>query len=79
MRRFEKEVSLKRIYNKQEYEKEKIIRNIREKMDFIETVQDQKVELNKKRKKLSEQVFKQKLDIMEKFDKILKKNRGVAV
>merc|ERR1712032_670910 len=78
MKRFEKEVALKRIHNKHEYDKEQIIRNIQEKQEYVETVQDQKVKLNRKRKEISEQVYKEKLDIMGKFDKILKKNRGVA-
>ena len=42
-------------------------------------MQEQQEKIRVKRKQVSEQVYKQKLDIMGKFDKILKKNRGIAV
>ena len=79
MKRFEKEVILKRICNIQEYNKEQILNTIKDKMERFEMIQEQKEQINKKRKQVSEEINKQKIEIMEKFDKILKKNRGVAV
>ena len=79
LKRFEKEVALKRLNNQREYHKEKIMNDIRLKMERAEYMQEQKEELNSKRKEVSEQVNKQKIDVMEKFDKILKKNRGIKV
>merc|ERR1712166_1046011 len=48
------------------------------KIDRVEGMQEQTDKINTKRKQVSEQVNKQKLDIMGRFNNILKKNRGIA-
>jgi len=79
MKKLEKETIIKRLHNKAEFEKEQIIKEIKEKSEKLEMIKLQKVKVNEKRKEVAEQVFKQKQEVMEKFEKIMRRNKGITV
>ena len=79
IKKFEKQKIIKRLQNKDQYEKEDMLNELKEKSEKVEMIKIQKQKINEKRKKASEQIFKQKQEVMEKFEKIMKRNKGITV
>lgn len=79
IKRKNKEQVLERISNIQEYNNDINKRKIDEKMERAEEFKQQKQLFSMKKKKMAEDISKQKNDILTKFEKLCKKSTGVTV
>jgi hypothetical protein len=79
IKRSEKSRIIKRMHNVEEYKKEKKLEEINEKMRRAEEFKYQKQLMLEKKKEISDEIERQKREVMEKFDKIMKKNKGINV
>lgn len=79
IKRKNKEIVLERLSNIQEYNKELNKRKIEDKIIRAEEFKSQKMMISMKKKKMAEDISKQKNEILSKFEKLVKKNTGVTV
>jgi len=79
IKRKNKEIVLERLSNIQEYNNELNKRKIEDKIIRAEEIKSQKMMISMKKKKMAEDISKQKNEILNKFEKLVKKNTGVTV
>ena len=79
IKRKNKEHVLERLSNIQEYNNDLNKRKIEEKMTRAEDFKNQKLMFAAKKRKMAEDIAKQKNDVLTKFERLVKKSSGVTV
>ena len=72
VKKYEKDKLLERLNNQQIYKNNKRLRELREKEKRQENYQKQKLKMEEKRQEISEKIQKEKQNVINKFDKLMK-------
>lgn len=74
---YEKKIQLKRLEKMTEFEVEEKLNEMRTKQERIDHIKQQKYMMLCKKREMSDEVSKQKREVKERFDIVMKKHRGI--
>jgi len=79
LKRSEKKKIINRLSKINEFNRTKTVIKLNEKAKKIDEFKEFKNQMTQKRIEMASQVSKQKLEVVEKFDKMMRKNKGISV